>query len=173
MPCHTSSFFFFFSGCAHLSIVHICQRLLSLSVLAKSIDFKLVFGEVYNVLFSKFKLDSQRCRAFMLDGCTANLKALLTLTTRCANAVGMRCMAQPLQQRRRPGRKQADRQLDRRAADGPFRQRQRFGAVACCNQHGASESPFPPLDFEVQEERPVCDGLATYEEVRRRLQHQG
>ena len=61
--------------------------------LAKSMDFKAIFGEVHNVLFNKFKLDSQRCRAFMLDGCAANLKALLALPTHFANVVGMRCMS--------------------------------------------------------------------------------
>ena len=96
MPCHTPSFFsFIFSGCAHLSVLQICQRLLSLSMLAKSMNFKAIFGEVHNVLFNNFKLDSQRCRAFVLDGCAVNLKALLALTTHCPNAVGMRCMFHP------------------------------------------------------------------------------
>ena len=63
-------------------------------MLAKSMDFKAIFGEVCNVLFNKFKLNSQRCRAFMFDGCAANLKAILVLTTHCANnAVGIRCMS--------------------------------------------------------------------------------
>ena len=46
MLCNTSSFFLFFSGCAHLLVVQICQRLLSLSTLTKSMDFKAIFGEV-------------------------------------------------------------------------------------------------------------------------------
>ncbi|CAB1111550.1 unnamed protein product [Ectocarpus sp. CCAP 1310/34] len=70
----------------------ICQRLLSLSMLAKSMDFKDIFGEVNNVL-ARFGLDPARCVGFMLDGCAANMKALMALTTHCRNAVGMRCMS--------------------------------------------------------------------------------
>eukprot|EP00904_Undaria_pinnatifida_P009492 jgi/Undpi1/5673/HiC_scaffold_2.g00947.m1 len=62
-------------------------------MLAKSMDFKAIFGEVYNILFKKFDLDPSRCRGFMLDGCAANLKALLALTTHCVHAVGMRCIS--------------------------------------------------------------------------------
>lgn len=62
-------------------------------MLAKSMDFKAIFGEVHDVLFNKFKLDPKRCRGFMLDGCAANMKALLALTTHCASAVGVRCMS--------------------------------------------------------------------------------
>ena len=91
--CHRRSFFVRFDGCARLPVKQICQRLLSLSMLAKSMDFKAIFGEVHNILFNKFKLDPQRCRGFMLDGCAANLKALSALTTHCANAVSLRCMS--------------------------------------------------------------------------------
>ena len=74
--------------------VQVCQRLLSLSMLAKSImHFRAIFEEVRNVLFMTFKLDSTRCRGFMLDGCAANLKVLDALLTHCANAVGIRCMS--------------------------------------------------------------------------------
>ena len=56
-------------------------------------DFRAIFGEVHNVLFMKFKLDSTRCRGFMLDGCAANLKAIDALLAHCANSVGIRCMS--------------------------------------------------------------------------------
>ena len=62
-------------------------------MLANSMDFKAIFGEVHNILFNKFKLDTQRCRGFMLNGCAANLRALFVLTTHCTNAVGLRCMS--------------------------------------------------------------------------------
>lgn len=73
-------------------VEQICQRLLSLSMLAKSMDFKDIFGEVNNVL-TRFGLDPARCVGFMLDGCAANMKALMALTTHCRNAVGMRGMS--------------------------------------------------------------------------------
>ena len=62
-------------------------------MLAKNMDYKDIFGEVHNVLFKTFDLDPARCRGFMLDGCSTNIKALMALTTHCANAVGVRCMS--------------------------------------------------------------------------------
>ena len=56
--------------------MQVYQRLQGLSMLSKSMDFKAVFGQVYNILFEKFPLDPSRCRGFMFDGWAANLKAL-------------------------------------------------------------------------------------------------
>ncbi|CAB1100668.1 unnamed protein product [Ectocarpus sp. CCAP 1310/34] len=69
----------------------ICQRLLGLSMLANSMDYKAIFGELNKVVFMEYKLRPERCRGFMLDGCSPNLKALVALTTHCANSVGIRC----------------------------------------------------------------------------------
>ena len=71
----------------------ICQGLLSLSMLAKSMDFKAIFGEVHNILFKKYRLQETRCIGFMLDGCAANLKAFDVMTAYCQNSVGIRCMS--------------------------------------------------------------------------------
>ena len=68
-------------------IAQICHRLLSLSMLAKSMDFKAIFGEVHNILFKKYRLEEARCIGFMLDGCAADPKAL------DVNYVGIRCMS--------------------------------------------------------------------------------
>lgn len=56
-------------------------------------DFKAIFGEVFHIVFEKFKLDKRCCVGFMLDGCSANLLALDTLTVYCEYAVGIRCMS--------------------------------------------------------------------------------
>ena len=74
-------------------VAQICKRLLSLSMLAKSMDFKAIFGEVHNILFKKYRLEERRCIGFMLDGCAANLKALDVMTAYCQNSVGIRCMS--------------------------------------------------------------------------------
>ena len=76
-----------------LLFAQICQRLLSLSMLAKSMDFRAIFGEVHNILFKKFRLEETRCVGFMRDGCAANLKALDVMTAYCQNSVGIRCMS--------------------------------------------------------------------------------
>lgn len=60
-------------------------------MLAKSMNSKAIFGDVHHILFEKFRLKASRCRGFMLDGCSANLKALMALTTHCA--VGVRCLS--------------------------------------------------------------------------------
>lgn len=62
-------------------------------MLAKNMDFKDIYGEVHKVVFDTFGLRPECYRGFMLDGCAANMKALLALTTHCVNAVGVRCMS--------------------------------------------------------------------------------
>ena len=74
-------------------VAQICQQLLSLIMLAKSMDFKAIFGEVHNILFKKYRLEETRCIGFMLDGCAANLKALDVMTAYFQNSVGIQCMS--------------------------------------------------------------------------------
>lgn len=62
-------------------------------MLEKSIHVKTIFGDGYNIVFNKFKLDPSHCRGFILDSCGANLKALSVLPTPCMNAVSIRCMS--------------------------------------------------------------------------------
>ncbi|CAB1114448.1 unnamed protein product [Ectocarpus sp. CCAP 1310/34] len=71
----------------------ICQPLLWLSMLANSMDYQDIYGEIHKVVFMEYKLKPERCRGFMLDGCSPNLKALLALVTHCRFAVGVRCMS--------------------------------------------------------------------------------
>ena len=67
--------------------------MLSLSILTKSMDFVAINGEVMKILVDVYKLDRNRCRTFMLDGCAANLKALESLLINFRNAVGVRCFS--------------------------------------------------------------------------------
>ncbi|CAB1104467.1 unnamed protein product [Ectocarpus sp. CCAP 1310/34] len=71
----------------------ICPRLLWLSMLANSMDYQDIYGEIHKVVFMEYKLKPERCRGFLLDGCSPNLKALLALVTYCRFAVGVRCMS--------------------------------------------------------------------------------
>ena len=69
------------------------QRLLSLSMLSKSMDFVAINGEIMKVVVDEFGLKRDRCRAFMLDGCAANMKALVCLLINFRNSVGVRCFS--------------------------------------------------------------------------------
>ncbi|CAM9630122.1 unnamed protein product, partial [Hapterophycus canaliculatus] len=71
----------------------IMQRVLSLSFLDHSMDYRATNGEVMNIAVDEYKLDRARCGGFMLDGCAANLKALDALLINFPKAVGVRCFS--------------------------------------------------------------------------------
>lgn len=71
----------------------ITQRVLSVSMLAKSMYYVAIHGKVMNIVVDTYKLDRKKCVGIMLDGCAANLKALDTLLINFPNAVGVRCFS--------------------------------------------------------------------------------
>lgn len=82
------SFSFFMPFCRQIT-----QRVLNLSMLSKSMDFKAIHGEVMKITVDEYKIDRSKCVGFMLDGCGANMKALDTLLLNFPNAVGVRCFS--------------------------------------------------------------------------------
>ena len=62
-------------------------------MLSKSMNSTAINGEIIKVVVEEFGLKRDRCRAFMLDGCAANMKALDSLLINFHNAVGVRCFS--------------------------------------------------------------------------------
>ncbi|CAB1105070.1 unnamed protein product [Ectocarpus sp. CCAP 1310/34] len=62
-------------------------------MLSNSMDFAAINGEVMKVVVDDYRLDRQKCVGFMLDGCSANLKALDTLKMNFRIATGVRCFS--------------------------------------------------------------------------------
>ena len=88
----------------------ITQRLLSLSMLSKSMDFVAINSKLMKVLVDEFGLKRDRCRAFMLDGCAVNIKALDSLLIHFQTAVGVQCFSHLLNN---CGNELASREIDR------------------------------------------------------------
>lgn len=69
------------------------QRVLKLSMLRQSMTAEHMVSEINRVVVHEYGLDPTRCRAFMADGCSANLLALDSLKIIFNNAVPIRCFS--------------------------------------------------------------------------------